>query len=50
VYQALVRELHEEFDIEITLVGSENEFSERNIKAMPLPVSIHKIRYEHRSR
>lgn len=49
-YAALVRELDEELGIKITLVGAENDLSDNRVKTMPLPVSIHRIRYEHRSR
>lgn len=49
-YAALMRELDEELWIKITLVWAENELSSQGVKSMPLPVSIHKIRYEHRSR
>lgn len=46
-YDALHRELLEELGVKITLVWAENDLSESVVKAMPLPVSIHKVRYEH---
>jgi 8-oxo-dGTP pyrophosphatase MutT (NUDIX family) len=49
-YDALVRELDEELGIKITLVGAENDLSDPQVKSMPLPVSIHRVRYEHRNR
>lgn len=49
-YEALNRELLEELGIKITLVGAENDLSDATVKPMPLPVSIHKVRYEHTHR
>ena len=50
MYEALKRELSEELDIDVMIIGSDIQFSDHNIASLPLPVSIHKIRYEHRER
>jgi 8-oxo-dGTP pyrophosphatase MutT (NUDIX family) len=49
-YEALSRELMEELGIKIMLVWAENDLTDSMVKSMPLPVSIHKVRYEHRNR
>lgn len=49
-YSWLAREIEEELWCRITLVGAENEVSTDDVKPMPLPVSIHRVRYEHRER
>lgn len=50
LYSALTRELAEELGVEVILMGSENSLSGSNVAAMPLPVSVHKVSYEHSSR
>ena len=50
IYTALARELDEELGIKVVLVGAENDISNVQVKAMPLPVSIHRVRYEHRTK
>jgi len=50
IYTALKREVLEELGMDIILMGAENTFSAENVAAMPLPVSVHKISYEHRTR
>lgn len=50
IYEALEREITEEFGLPITVIGSDTSFSEHNIVSYPLPVSIHHIKYEHRTR
>lgn len=50
IYEALEREIDEELGMPIVILWSENSFSDRNVVALPLPVSIHKVKYEHASR
>lgn len=50
IYTALTREISEELGMGVILMGAENELSADNVAAMPLPVSVHKIAYEHRTR
>ncbi len=50
IYQALEREINEELAMPISIIGSENTFSDRYIAPMPLPISIHKVKYEHPKR
>lgn len=50
VYDALKREIDEELGLWITLVWVENGISTSNVAPLPLPISIHKVIYEHRTR
>ncbi len=50
IYTCLKREIAEEVGLEVTIIGSETKFSDRNVSALPLPVSIHRVKYEHRNR
>lgn len=50
VYEALKREVDEELGLWISLVGVENIVSTSNVVPLPLPISIHKVVYEHRTR
>ena len=47
MYKALKREIEEELWVSITIIGSDIQFSDHNIVSLPLPVSIHKVQYEH---
>ena len=49
VYEGLIRELEEELDISATVIGSDTIFSNHSVVSLPLPISIHKVRYEHRN-
>lgn len=50
VYDALKREVDEELGLWITMVWVENSISTSNVAPLPLPISIHKVIYEHRTR
>lgn len=50
IYQTLEREIHEELGLDINILWSETVFSDRNVVAYPLPVSIRKVKYEHRNK
>lgn len=50
VYEALKREVDEELGLGISLVGVESIVSTKNVIPLPLPISIHKVIYEHRTR
>ena len=50
MYAALARELEEELHIKVSILGSENDITTPTVKSLPLPVSIHRVRYEHRTR
>ena len=50
VYEALKREVDEELGLGISLVGVESIVSTKNVIPLPLPTSIHKVIYEHRTR
>lgn len=46
LYQALNREIKEEFDLEIKILWTINNFLVDKIEEFPLPISIYKINYE----
>jgi 8-oxo-dGTP pyrophosphatase MutT (NUDIX family) len=46
----LKREVDEELGLGISLVGVESIVSTKNVIPLPLPISIHKVIYEHRTR
>jgi len=50
MFDALEREIKEEFGMWITIIGSDTSFSEHTIVSFPLPIGIHKVRYEHRTK
>lgn len=50
IYAALEREITEELALDITIIWSDTIFAERNVVALPLPISIHKVAYEHRTK
>ena len=50
VYACLQREIEEETGLDITIIGVENKTTEHNLVSLPLPISIHKVKYEHRTR
>jgi len=50
IYECLEREVQEEVGLGITVVWVENTLSAKNIATLPLPISIHRVKYEHRTR
>lgn len=50
VHACLQREIEEETGLDITIIGPENKFSDHHVVALALPISIHKVKYEHRTR
>lgn len=50
VYDALKREVDEELGLWIMMVWVENSISTANVVPLPLPISIHKVVYEHRTK
>lgn len=50
MYDALLRELDEELKIDVTIIWSDIQFNDRYLVSLPLPVSIHKLEYEHREK
>ncbi len=48
IYETLEREVHEELGLDINVIWSDTVFSDRNVVSFPLPVSIRKVKYEHR--
>lgn len=50
IFAALKREIMEELGLGVKIVGVENSVSMSNVIPMPLPISIHKVVYEHRTR
>ncbi len=50
IFQCLEREIHEELWLGITIVGVESVINSHNVATLPLPISIHKVAYEHRER
>lgn len=50
IYDTLKREINEELGIDILILGVENQFDQKGVRSLPLPVSIHTVRYEHKTR
>lgn len=50
IYECLEREIHEELWLWITIIWAENVISSHSVAPLPLPISIHKVSYEHRER
>lgn len=50
VYDTLRREIKEELGIAIAIIGVENQLEQKGVRAYPLPVSMHTVRYEHKTR
>ena len=50
IYACLQREIREELWLDITMIWAECTLSEYNVVPLPLPISIHKVQYEHRTR
>lgn len=50
VYDALKREVDEELGLGITMVWVENSITTSNVAPLPLPISIHKVVYNHRTK
>lgn len=50
IYECLEREVQEEVWLWITVVWVENVLNAPNIATLPLPISIHRVKYEHRTR
>lgn len=50
IYACLQREIEEETGLDITTIGVENQITDHHVVAFPLPISIHKVKYEHRTK
>lgn len=50
IYACLQREVEEETGLDITIIGPENQITDHHVVAFPLPISIHKVKYEHRTK
>lgn len=50
IYDCLMREVEEEVGLGIIIVGVENVLRDENVAALPLPISIQRVKYEHRKR
>ena len=50
MFTALEREMQEEFGLPVTIIWSDTVFSEHTIVSLPLPIGIHKVKYDHRTK
>ena len=50
VYETLKRELYEELGVDIVIIWAENEVSDSRVTVKPLPISMHVVSYEHRTK
>jgi 8-oxo-dGTP pyrophosphatase MutT (NUDIX family) len=50
IHLCLQREIKEELGLDVTILGAECMVTDHHFAPLPLPISIHKLQYEHRKR